>query len=110
VILPDGITAVSAMAFNDNRLTGVTIPASVAVIEENAFSFNEISAVVIPDKVREIKKDAFGDNPLTRITIGGGVTLHKTAFPNGLADFYNHEKVSKRAGTYVFENFVWTIQ
>jgi hypothetical protein len=37
------------MAFSDNRLAGVTIPASVTVIEENAFSFNEISAVVIPD-------------------------------------------------------------
>jgi hypothetical protein len=98
------------MAFSGNRLTGITIPASVIVIEENAFSFNEISAVVIPDTVREIKKDAFGDNPLTSITIGGNVALHKTAFPNGFAGFYNHEKVGKKAGTYVFEDFVWTIR
>jgi hypothetical protein len=98
------------MAFHNNRLTGVTIPPSVAVIEENAFSFNEISAVVIPDTVREIKRDTFGDNPLTSITIGGDVTLHKTAFPNGFAAFYNHEKVGKRAGTYVFDHFVWTMR
>jgi hypothetical protein len=45
------------MAFNDNRLTGITIPSSVTVIEGNVFSFNEINAVVIPDKVWENKKD-----------------------------------------------------
>jgi hypothetical protein len=59
--------------------------------------------------VREIKKDAFGDNPLTSITIGSDVMLYKTAFPNGFADFYNHAKIGKKAGTYVLDNFVWTI-
>ncbi|MDR1617809.1 MAG: leucine-rich repeat domain-containing protein, partial [Treponema sp.] len=107
---PGGITAISAMAFSDNRLTGVTIPSSVTVIEGNAFSFNEISAVVIPDSVREIKKGAFGDNPLTSITIGSDVVLHKTAVPHGFAGFYNHKKVGKKAGTYVFDNFAWTIR
>jgi hypothetical protein len=67
--------------------------------------FSEINAVVIPGTVREIKKDAFEDNPLTGITIGGNAAPYKTTFPNGFTGFYNHEKIEKKAGICVFENF-----
>ncbi|MBQ6936545.1 MAG: leucine-rich repeat domain-containing protein [Clostridia bacterium] len=60
VIIPEGVTVISAGAFNNSGLTAVTIPDSVKIIKDYAFcSCRKLSSIVIPEGVTEISESAF---------------------------------------------------
>ena len=75
VVIPDGITAISADAFQKTDITGVQIPDGVQVIGERAFAFcDNLETVKFPSTLISIESGAFsGDKDLTQISIPEGV-------------------------------------
>jgi hypothetical protein len=74
LMIPEGITCIGDIAFNNNQLTSVPIPASVTYIGDNAFGSNQLTSVTIPQGVTNIGKSAFSGNKLTSVTIPASVT------------------------------------
>ncbi len=80
VEIPEGVTAVSGMAFSKNTLiTGITLPESVTSIGESAFfNCSALAEITVPETVTEIGRSAFSgtewlsakqsENPL--VTVG----------------------------------------
>jgi len=68
------VTEIGNNAFNNKKLTSVTIPDGITIIGENAFRGNRLTSVVIPDSVTIIGDRAFFVNQLTSVTIGNNVT------------------------------------
>ncbi|SFI71862.1 InlB B-repeat-containing protein [Lysinibacillus fusiformis] len=79
VVIPETIngqpvTVIGYSAFENKKLTSVTIPSSIISIEDAAFSTNELTSVTIPDSVISIGNSAFYANKLTHVTIPNSVT------------------------------------
>jgi hypothetical protein len=103
VTIPDGVTAIEAMAFCSNQLAKVAIPEGVTFIGVRAFWGNQLKSVIIPDSVTSIGSEAFAGNPLSAITIGADVIFDDTVYPypsfdGGFDKLYNGG--GRRAGTY----------
>jgi len=75
VKLPNTLTHIGLLAFNNNELTNVDIPKSVTFIGGEAFYYNELTSVDIPNSVRFIGNSAFSYNQLTSVNISNGVTF-----------------------------------
>jgi len=69
------VVVIGTLAFNNDRLTSVTIPDSVTSIDNYAFRRNRLTSVVIPNSVTHIGRAAFEENQLTSIDIPSGVTI-----------------------------------
>ncbi len=83
VTIPNSITIIGQLAFNNYDLTSVTIPNSVTTIGYDAFSDNRLTTVIIPDSVTTIETNAFSENRLTTVTISNSVTfIGNYAFAN----------------------------
>jgi hypothetical protein len=104
----DGIpvTRFGLGAFNDKKLTSITIPDSIISIGQEAFSENKLTSVTIPDSVAYIRAGAFMDNRITSITIGSNVSIETNAFDSQFVAFYQAQ--GKRAGTYTLRGNTWS--
>ncbi len=79
------ITSIGKSAFQDNDLTGVTIPETVTHIGACAFCDNKLNRIIIPKNVTTIKERAFYDNILTSIVFPVNVIdIENYAFSNNL--------------------------
>jgi len=74
ISIPNSVTRIGDLAFAGNRLTGVTIPGSVVSIGRSAFERNLLASASIPNSVVYIGNLAFADNRLTSLTIPNSVT------------------------------------
>jgi len=74
VTIPDSVTSIGQEAFRRTGLTSVTIGNSVTSIGAFAFYENQLTSVTIPDSVTSIWAYAFAYNQLTSVTIGNSVT------------------------------------
>jgi len=63
------VTHIAADAFNNRRLTSVTIPATVTYIGDRAFENNHLSELRIPEGVVHIERWAFSHNRLESIDL-----------------------------------------
>ena len=74
VTIPDSVTTIGNYSFWANELTSVTIPNSVTTIGDSAFSSNQLTSVTIPNSVTTIGLNAFTNNQLTYVVLGTNVT------------------------------------
>ena len=76
VVIPDGVTKISAYLFSCNSLTSVTIPNSVTSIDSHAFYYcSSLTSVTIPNGVKDIEDYTFfGCSSLSSVTIPDSVT------------------------------------
>lgn len=74
VTIPNSVTTIRQFAFCNDKLTSVTIPNSVTTIGDSAFFANKLTSVTIPSGVTTIGKSAFSYNRLTSVTIPNSVT------------------------------------
>ncbi|MGF7186468.1 Leucine-rich repeat (LRR) protein [Desulfitispora alkaliphila] len=72
--IPNGVTSISARAFENNSITNVSIPDTVTSIGEGAFSRNSIIDVILPANLTIIERNVFIDNKISSIYIPNGVT------------------------------------
>ena len=87
VTIPDGVTEISAEAFNDAQLTKLWIPASVRVIGDDAFVSQELKELTFqddkehPSQLTTIGDRAFQSTTLKTLTLPGSVvTIGYNAF------------------------------
>jgi len=112
------ITAIGNSALNNLGLTSVTLPASIKRIGKGAFNENKMTTVTISDAVT-IDDSAFSKGQLTSLTIGNGCTIANNAFDSnralkdlvlganisfkhtfGYFVYYEYMCNNRRAGTY----------
>ncbi|MCW2752186.1 MAG: hypothetical protein JWR83_3296 [Aeromicrobium sp.] len=74
VTIPDSVTAIDDDAFNHNSLTHVTIPNGVTTIGDSALADNDLADIAIPNSVTALGDSAFSSNSLTGVTIPNSVT------------------------------------
>ena len=75
VTIPNSVTTIGDMAFQECGLTSITIPNSVTRIGLEAFKCCNLTSVSIPNSVTFIAKGAFSDcRGLTSVTIPNSVT------------------------------------
>lgn len=59
--IPDGVTAIGALAFDGTILTSVQLPSGLTTIGHEAFRFTDMTNLVIPASVTDIDLSAFSD-------------------------------------------------
>ncbi len=86
LVLKDGVTSISASAFNTcHHLTSVKLPDSVAYIGNQAFKFCvELSSITLPSSTKSVRIETFCRcSKLASVTLPYGVTMIESrAFAN----------------------------
>ena len=80
VIIPANIKYIGFLAFADNKLTSITLPAGVTVAERAFFNNNLINLSAGDEAF--IGRSAFSRNRLTTLTLGDKIFIDQNAFEN----------------------------
>ena len=87
VTIPQGVRTIGNQAFFGNRLSSVDIPAGVSRIGNQAFMNNILASAAIPNSVILIGDQAFSNNRLVNVNVPNNmVTVGDRAFMNNLID------------------------
>ena len=74
VIIPEGVTTISAFVFQYGEFDTIVIPSTVTSIGSGAFMNSKIKSIVIPSSVEKIDNNAFkGCTSLTSVTFNNGL-------------------------------------
>jgi uncharacterized protein YjdB len=84
VIIPNNVKSIDDHAFQNNKLTSVSISNSVTSIGEDAFKGNLLRSIIIPNSVTYIGRGAFYLTFLRKVIIPNSVTyIGEDAFDTG---------------------------
>jgi hypothetical protein len=128
--LGKGHASIGGYAFEENQISELTFPPSLKEIGPGTFNKNQLTALVIPGSIARLGGMAFSDNPLASVTIASAATAFSNAFSNSSVtrltlpanadennveqfgtSFVNFWKLQgKKAGTYVNNGRIWTLQ
>ena len=87
VTIPNSVRIIGDNAFAGNRIASITLPPSLSRIGERAFDGNHLGVANIPDSVIMIGNRAFSNNRLTSITLPNNMTtVGDQAFQNNRLD------------------------
>ncbi|MCL2183501.1 MAG: leucine-rich repeat domain-containing protein [Chitinispirillia bacterium] len=77
------VAAIADGAFEEKRLTGITIPETIVTIGKRAFANNQIAgALEIPNSVTSIGPGAFSGNKITKAVVPPDAAIGPGAFEN----------------------------
>ena len=82
VVIPDGVTAISASAFSGNKeIYKVTLPDTVEKIGKEAFCQSSLEKIKLPEGLKTIGESAFKWSKLSEIVIPSSISaIGKSAF------------------------------
>jgi Flp pilus assembly pilin Flp len=104
------LVRIHARAFQNNKLTSVTLPDTLQRIDLWAFKGNNLTEITIPPNVNTIEQKAFDGNDIKKITIGSKVSsIGEGVFSNNSAGFKT-AYAAGGAGTYIYTNGNWVKQ
>ena len=103
--IPNSVTSIGAGAFRSNLLTSLTIPNAVTSIGAGAFKNNRLTSLIIPNSVTSIGAGAFRSNLLTEVTIPNAVTsIGANAFRSNRLTEVTIPNAVTSIGANAFEN------
>jgi hypothetical protein len=102
--IPDSVTAISALAFQNCNLQSVTLGAGLTTIGVYAFDGNYLISVTLPAALTTIADGAFFSNPIRHVTIGANVTITSadSLGVNGETFKTYYETTGSAAGMYEY--------
>jgi len=137
--IPEGVTVIWHRAFTNNQIATITLPRTLIRLGNYVFRGNRLTTVdlsVLSPSIDLLPEGTFLDNPLisinfgsittitnlsiadvfrdtenttiTTITIGSNVQMAAPGLERNFINFYNSQ--NKRAGTYIKNGRIWTIQ
>jgi hypothetical protein len=79
--IPDSIdgysvTIIGRDAFENRKLTSLTLPDGLVSIQHQAFYRNEIAELTIPESLETIERQAFSRNKLVNLIIPDDIVIH----------------------------------
>ena len=109
IVLPEGLTSMSTVAFAHTNITSITIPSTLSNVPDNAFqNCDNLETVVLPDNLTAIGSNAFsGCTSLTEINVPNTVTsIGSNAFNNCTSATITIDITKLTSiGGYAFKNF-----
>ena len=105
VTIPNNVTSIGNLTFNDIGLLSVTIPPSVETIGDSAFLWNQLTNLTIPNSVTNIGMSTFSDNLLTSVIIPSSViSIGEAAFEGNILESISLPNSMTNIGPYAFSN------
>lgn len=111
VTIGKSVKTIRSGAFQNNQLAALVIPNGVTLIDEDTFKGNPLASITIPPSLAPWRdtegfRNAFGKVPLTRITLPANVSDQVLReFEDGLVNFYKLQ--NRKAGIYVKNGPIW---
>ena len=109
IVLPEGLTSMSTVAFASTNITSITIPSTLSNVPDNAFQkCDNLETVVLPNNLTAIGSNAFdGCTSLTEINVPNTVTsIGSNAFNNCTSATITIDITKLTSiGGYAFKNF-----
>ena len=104
--IPDSIdgysvTIIGRDAFQQKKLTSVTLPDGLVSVEAQAFYLNEIAELTIPESLKTIGMRAFSRNKLVNLIIPNDIVVH---IGTGAFSYNELESVNLHDGVYLSSN------
>nr|WP_321406251.1 leucine-rich repeat protein [uncultured Carboxylicivirga sp.] len=101
VTIPEGVTCIRDLAFQNNKITTLNLPNSLHYIGYQAFFLNSINSITIPENVICINEGAFLMNSLSNFYLPTHSELSSKGWKDAAGNtYYSNEKVTNLSTSY----------
>jgi hypothetical protein len=107
--IPDTVTSIGTLAFQNCSLKTVSLGAGLTSIGDYAFENNELTVLSLPENANTVGEGAFYGNELLSIEIGVHVTVKNESSLGTHGDSFRTYYAAKgsRAGIYLYTSGAW---